>query len=109
MGRAQTELQALGARLAMEAEASLGEGRIVHIHQRDLVRDTVGALEAAYARLGLKFSDAYRQHLTRRVAEREKPSHAYDMADYGLTVPGLRAAFRFYTEMYNIPLEANLA
>lgn len=105
VGAMQTEFQATGARLAMEAEATMVKDRIVHVFQRDLVRDTVGVIENAYRQLDLEFSEDYREHLTRRVANREKPSHTYKMEDYGLSVEGIRTAFQSYTDRYQVPLE----
>ncbi len=105
VGPAQVAFQSQGARLAMAVEKTLPPGRVVHVFQRDLVRDTVGAIEAAYARLDLPFTDAYRAHLTRRVAVREKPSHAYTLEEYGLTAPMIRSAFSEYLDRYGVPLE----
>jgi hypothetical protein len=105
MGAFQIGFQSRGARLAMAVSQSLPAGRIVHAFQRDLIKDTVGMICDLYQKLDLDFTAAYREHLTRRVASREKPSHAYDMADYGLSVAGIRAAFKDYTDHYHVPLE----
>lgn len=106
VGAFQLGFQSRGAQIAMTAEKGLPAGRVVHAFQRDLIKDTVGTIADMYARLDLAFTDSYREHLTRRVANRDKPSHAYDMGDYGLSVPQIRAAFSDYTDHYGVPLEA---
>ena len=105
LGRMQLAFQSEGARLAMAMDARLPKARIVHAFQRDLVRDTVGTIAQAYDALGLPFTDSYREHLTRRVETRDKPSHAYTLEEFGLTRDAIRDAFKDYTDHYGIPLE----
>ncbi len=105
IGELQIQFQSEGARLASAVDGRFPEGRIVHVYQRDLGQDTVATIAKMYREVGLDFSDAYRAHLERRIAIREKPSHSYTMEDYGLTVPMIRAQFKAYTDKYNVPLE----
>ncbi len=106
VGPAQIAFQTRGTQLCMAVEQGLPAGRVVHMFQKDLARDTVGAIEAAYGKLGIPFTEDYRRHLTRRVEVRERPSHAYTLEEYGLTVDMIRTAFKDYLNCYGVPLEA---
>jgi hypothetical protein len=91
------------------ASGAIPAEQITDVHFQDLMKDPVGTVERMYDRLGLpfdgSFADAIRDYL------RAKPrhsfgKHAYCAEDHGLTNAGIRDTFRFYTDHYDIALEA---
>lgn len=86
--------EALRRGLAFRARA--GEERFADVHQRDLVRDGVGTVRAAYSELGKTLSDAAAEAMRRRLAEHprgEHGTHEYDLAEFGLDRKTVRERF----------------
>jgi hypothetical protein len=69
-------------------------------------KDPVQAIQKLYEFLGEEFTAEARSNMQewRANTPREKQgTHAYDPADFGLSVAGLRERFRFYTERFQVP------
>ncbi len=71
--------------------------QFVDVDYREFVGDPVGTTKAIYQRFGLEWTPAVDQAVTDLDTESRqggrKPSHTYDLADYGLTEEQVRAAF----------------
>jgi hypothetical protein len=109
LGRHLAEHQAIGMRRMIEARARIGEDRFIDIHQRDFVADPMAVIERvhAFADLGL---DADTRAKMIAWSQENRPGafgkHKYTPEQFGLTSAGIRKQFEFYTDKYNIPLEA---
>jgi hypothetical protein len=69
-----------------------------------LQTDPVRTLQSSYESLGLTFTDAASQSVTRWAAGHRpgsQGSHEYDLADYGLTPEGVRERFADYLAAYD--------
>jgi len=110
LGRTKLAVLADGVRRAMAARDRIGDSRFADVYQRELVEDTPGVVERLYARLGLPFSDAYRARLTNRVTERSDQlagkAHRHELADFGLSLGGIRREFGDYIERFKPPRSA---
>ena len=104
LGAEQLECWAEGVRRAMDFRKRLGDDRFVDVSFADLQVHPVSALEKSYAQLGLDFTEAARAAV-RQWADQHKPgsrgSHAYELADYGLTPEQVRASFTEYLATYD--------
>jgi hypothetical protein len=84
---------------AMDFRTRLGDDRFVDVSFADLQADPVNTVAKSYERLGLTFSAEARASV-RHWAEEHRPghrgTHAYDLADYGLTPDQVREAFSDY-------------
>jgi len=104
LGRMKIAVFAAGIRRAMAARDRIGDDRFADVYQRELVRDTPGAIERLYAKLGLPYSEAYRERLTNRVSVRSEQlagkAHHYELADFGLSLEEIRREFRGYTQRF---------
>ena len=71
--------------------------QFVDVDYREFVGDPVGTTKAIYERFGLEWTTAVDEAVTALDTESRqggrKPSHSYDLADYGLTEDEVRAAF----------------
>ncbi|MCB1631506.1 MAG: sulfotransferase [Pseudomonadales bacterium] len=90
------------------ANGTIAADRIVDVHFQSLMKNPVTTIEAVYDRFGLSFhpafADSIREYLQRKPRGRFG-THSYHPADYGLSEQGIRDAFRFYTDHYDIALE----
>jgi hypothetical protein len=89
---------------AMDFRARIGEDRFADLAWTDLQTNPTGALETAYERIGIGFSDASRAAVT-SWAERHEPGahgrHAYELAQFGLEAGQVHEAFARYLETYD--------
>jgi len=89
---------------AMDFRDRVGDDRFADLSFADLQVDPVGALGAAYARIGVEFSDASREALTSWAGNHEPGvhgRHTYDLADFGLEADQVRERFAPYLESYD--------
>jgi hypothetical protein len=89
---------------AMDFRARVGDDRFADLSFADLQVDPVSAMEAAYGRIGLEFSDTSRAAVSSWATTHEPGSHgrhSYDLADFGLTITQVHEQFAPYLEAYD--------
>jgi len=82
--------------------------RFVDVHFRELMRDPIDTLRAAYARMGRRFSDEHAEAIRRYLAEKPKGkfgAHAYTPEEWGFTADGLRRTLAPYIAHFGVALE----
>jgi hypothetical protein len=82
--------------------------RFVDVHFRDLLREPVATLRAAYDRMGRVFSDAHAEAVRRYLADKPQGkfgTHQYSPEDWGFTAAGLRRELAPYIEYFGVTLE----
>ncbi len=105
LGPEELERWWLAVSRAMDFRARVGDDRFADVSFRDLQVDPVGALGAAYERIGLPFSDASRRAVTGWAESHEPGSHGhhtYDLADFGLEPEQVRRTFGPYLERFDL-------
>jgi hypothetical protein len=96
-------------RRALDFRRRVGEARFADLHFHEQVADPVGAVERAYARLGLPLGGAARarmQDWARAHPRGRHGEHRYRLADWGLDARAVRERYAFYTEHFGVRLEA---
>lgn len=97
IGRTQLAMLQRSWTAFREARSSYDPAQFVDVDYRAFVTDPVGTVGSIYDAFGIPWSDAARAEVTRIDAESRagaaRPSHRYDLADYGLTEEQVRAAF----------------
>ena len=86
---------------------AIPEARVFHVHYRDLVRDTMGTVEALHRHFGIPLSDAGRQDMRRYLEEHPRdarPPHRYPAAQ-GEALTRARAAYGRYQARFDVPTE----
>jgi Sulfotransferase family len=104
LGAEQVDSWVEGVRRAMDFRARHGDERFADVSFADLQTDPVRTLQTSYESLGLTFTDATRDSVTRWAHEHRPGSrgtHEYDLADYGLTPGGVRERFADYLAAYD--------
>jgi hypothetical protein len=89
---------------AMEFRSRVGDDRFADLAFADLQTDPVGALAAAYERIGLAFPGRSREAVTRWAGGHQPGSHgqhSYDLAQFGLEVDQVHASFARYLDTYD--------
>jgi hypothetical protein len=88
--------------------ASLPAGQVANLMYLDLLRDPVGAIEAAYDQLGLPFAadlpDRIRAYLAARPQDKHGV-HRYTAEQFGLDAEAIRQDFLPYTEAFGVEHE----
>ena len=97
IGRTQLDMLSKAmARFERERSAYPAE-QFIDLDYREFVTDPVGATKSIYATFGLEWTAAVDEAVTQLDNESRqggrRPSHKYDLADYGLTEDEVRAAF----------------
>lgn len=97
IGRTQLGMLQRSWRTFSEARKRYDAAQFVDVDYREFVGDPVGTVAGIYDAFGITWSDAARAEVARIDAEsrsgKARPSHRYDLADYGLTEEQVRAAF----------------
>jgi hypothetical protein len=104
LGAEQLERWWLAVSRAMDFRARLGDDRFADLSFADLQLDPVSAMESAYERIGMEFSDTSRAAVSKWAAAHEPGSHgrhSYELADFGLTVDRVHERFAPYLEAYD--------
>jgi hypothetical protein len=83
--------------------------RFVDVHFTRLMRDPVGTLREAYAKMDRELDDAHAERV--RAYLREKPQgkfgkHRYTPEEWGYTADSLRSGLGPYLERFGIELES---
>ncbi len=98
----------MGMVMGQRASGEVPDDQIADLLFRDLMSDPVAAVQAAYDRLGLEFSDVLADAIPAYLAEKPKDKfgkHVYDPVALGLDESTIRAGFADYITHHNIPLE----
>jgi hypothetical protein len=97
IGRTQLGMLERSWRSFTEARGRYDAAQFVDVDYREFVADPVGTVAGIYDAFGIAWSDAAQADVARIDAEsrsgQARPSHRYDLADYGLTEEQVRAAF----------------
>jgi hypothetical protein len=104
VGRAQLDLWARGLDSFSAARARHDPQRFYDVHYDDFVADPIGTVESIYAHFGLPLTSEAETamatlHTESRSGER-RPSHRYQLADFGLTGEEVDARFGDYLQTH---------
>jgi hypothetical protein len=83
--------------------------RFVDVNYVELEEAPLAQVAKVYARFGLELGDAARARMARHVEHNRKGKfgfHRYALGDIGLRVAEVRERFKFYTDHFDIPQEA---
>ena len=92
----------------LAVRARIGEARFADVHFHELNADPLGAIAAAYARLGLPWTLAAERAIGAYAAANPRGRHGehrYRLADFRLDRAGVHETFRFYTERCGVRME----
>jgi len=97
IGRSQLDMLARSARAFDEARPKYDERQFVDVDYREFVSDPVGTTKSIYDRFAIDWTDEV-DAAVRAIDDEsrqggKRPSHRYDLADYGLTEDEVREAF----------------
>lgn len=98
----------LGGAMAQRIAGAVPADQITDVHFRSLLADPVGAIEGAYAALGMDFEASMRHSIPAYLEAKPKGKfgvHRYDAARLGLDESGLRQQFAAYISHYDVELE----
>jgi hypothetical protein len=107
LGAEQLERWWLGVSRAMDFRARVGDERFADVAFSDLQTDPIGALAAAYERIGVAFPESSHRAVTAWAGGHEPGahgSHSYELADFGLEAAQVRERFAPYLEMFRADL-----
>jgi hypothetical protein len=97
IGRTQLELLSRSVATFAEARSRYPAGQFVDVQYDDFVADPVRTTHGIYQAFGLDWTPSVAAAVEQLDAESRqggrRPSHRYDLADYGLTEAEVRAAF----------------
>ena len=97
IGRTQLEMLARSWRRFEEARAAYDDRQFLDVDYRAFVQDPVGTVAGVYDHFDIPWSPAAKEEVARIDDESRtgaaRPSHRYDLADYGLTEDQVRTAF----------------
>ena len=97
IGRTQLGMLERSWQAFTEARTKYDAAQFVDVDYREFVADPLGTVAGIYDAFGIPWSDAARAEVARIDEEsrtgQARPSHRYDLADYGLTEEQVRAAF----------------
>ena len=99
----------VGVERGIAARATIGEDRFLDVHHRRFVADPWGTVERIYEFLDLELEPAVEQAFRAWHAENRSGTHGahrYSAEQFGLSDEQLRADFTFYTEHFDVELEA---
>lgn len=79
--------------------------RIFDVHYRDVMRDPVAVIDAAFRHFGMALSDASRENIRRFAADNPQTKHGvhtYTAAQFGLDEARIRARYRGYIDRFSV-------
>jgi len=109
LGRAQLALWSESMRRALAHRDEVGDAAFADVHMHELVAAPLAALAALYERLALPFTaeaEARMRAWSARNPQGRHGAHAPVPEEFGLDLAAIRAAFRDYTDRFEIRLEA---
>ena len=82
--------------------------RIADVHFLDQMRDPVGGIKKAYAKVGRPFDETHAKRIQDYLDNKPKGKfgkHAYQPEDWGFTKAGIREQTKVYVDAYGVELE----
>jgi hypothetical protein len=92
----------------MNSRAKIGHDRIIDVQYADLMREPVKAMRKLYADLGDEFTPAVQAGMQAWLDDNPQEKfgkHEYKLAQFGLTVKGVRGMFERYLSEYDVEPE----
>lgn len=108
VGQEQLELWEEALARCIRFRERVGEARFADVHFRDQLTDPVAAVERAYRKLGIPFTEKAKGRMQEWAREHRRGrhgAHEYRLEDYGLRHPHVRERFAFYTRRFGVALE----
>ncbi len=105
LGREQVELWAEALRRAIDFRERAGEARFADLPFREQLADPIAAVQRAYSRLGIPFTDAAREQMQAWASEHRRGrlgEHRYDLAEFGLDPDRIRERYAFYMQRFDV-------
>ncbi|WP_182378001.1 sulfotransferase [Nocardioides sp. WS12] len=97
IGQTQLSMLARSWQTFWTSRQKYDDRQFFDVDYREFVQDPVGTVGSIYESFGIDWTDAARSEVVRIDAEsktgKARPSHRYDLADYGLTEEQVREAF----------------
>jgi hypothetical protein len=109
LGREAAEHLRVGVERSIEARSAIGEDRFLDVHHRRFVADPWAAVSRIYSFLGLDLKPEVDRAFRAWYEENRTGAHGthrYTAEQFGLTDARLRRDFAFYTDHFDIELEA---
>lgn len=104
LGRSWSAFEELGLRRGLDMrDALFKSGNVYDMQYRDVMRDPVAAIAAAYDHFGMTLSDASRANIRAFLADNEKDKHGahhYTAEEYGLDEAVLGRTFKPYIDRF---------
>jgi hypothetical protein len=100
-----------GVEQAIAARARLGEDRFLDVYHRELVRDPMTVVRRVYEWLELELTPEVDQTIRSWQEKNNSTAHGahrYTPEQFGLTAAQLRSDYRFYTDHFDVELEADV-
>ena len=118
MQHSSVDLRAIGAhwsarieemlRASVDDRVHVADGRVLDVAFHEFMADQMGTIERIERSAGLEFDHTARRSIGRFLDEHPRGKHGtikYDLARFGIDPAERRAAFRFYTDLFDLPLE----
>ena len=118
MQHSSVDLRAIGAhwsgrieemlRASVVDRAHVPDSRVLDVAFNQFMADQVGTVERIEKAAGLEFDHSARRSIGRFLDEHPRGKHGtikYDLARFGVDPTERRRAFRFYTDLFDLPLE----
>jgi hypothetical protein len=89
-------------------KAKHGASAIYDVQYVDIMRDPIGVVRGIYDHFAEPLTPAAEAAMQAYIAANPKGkhgTHSYDLAEYGLSVEGVRERFKGYIERYDIPVK----
>ena len=104
IGRVQLDLWARGAERFMADRGRYDPSQFIDVRYDEFVADPLGTVEAIYDHFDLRLTDEARTAMASLHAEsavgNRRPSHRYDLSDFGLTADEVNERFARYRSAY---------
>jgi hypothetical protein len=108
LGREQLALWAEGTRRMLAYRQRAGEGRFADVFMDDLVARPIDTVASIYARFGMNLTVQAERRMRAWAGDHPQHRHGvlpYTLEEFGLGRDEVRAAFRPYTEHFDLRLE----
>jgi hypothetical protein len=105
LGRAQVEAWAEALRRAIDFRTRVGDERFADLYFHELEEAPIEAIERAYRRLRIAFSEAARRRMQDWAGENPRGKHGehrYRLEDFGLDPDEVRARYAFYRKRFDV-------
>jgi hypothetical protein len=95
-------------RASVDDRARIPEGRVLDVAFHEFMADQMATVDRIEKAAGLEFDQHARRRVGRFLDEHPRGKHGtihYDLARFGIDPAERRDAFRFYTDLFQVPLE----